>query len=326
MGMTMRILLLEDDVEVREFIATCLKGWGHEVVMVDNGMTAWEEAANGSRFDLLIADWGVPGFSGVELVDMLRRVEQGKRLPILMISGRAQSEQIAEAIRVGVDGYLLKPFSPSTLRQKLQALAKAREITSLSTQVTNMLADQDRGFSGEGGPLVLLGEQTFMPEELLKPERRPLTNYLLQAAQAIREVNTSHPDLGIAYRLETSTFGVAMQLKRPTFRRRVRLVCIGTDCPGLTVSGLKTLVNLDWETSRLLLICADRRNADLHRTKVEGLKIEVKYREELDLDGWRGLLSEGVLATIPLASTNPRGKAPTTKALVQQFRQLLGKD
>jgi CheY-like chemotaxis protein len=48
----------------------------------------------------------------VELVDMLRRVEQGWRLPILMISGRAQREHIAEAVRAGIDGYLLKPFSP----------------------------------------------------------------------------------------------------------------------------------------------------------------------------------------------------------------------
>ena len=321
----MRVLLLEDDAEVREFIATCLKSWGHEVVMVDNGMTAWEEAANGSRFDLLIADWGVPGFSGVELVDMLRRIEQGRRLPILMISGRAQREHIAEALRAGIDGYLLKPFSPSALRQKLKGLAETREITSLSTQVTTMLADQDRASSREAGPLVVLGEQAFVPEELLKPERRPLTNYLLQAAQALREANATHPTLGVAYRLENSTFGMAMQLRRPAFRRRVRLVCIGSDCPGLSVPGLRTLASLEWEATRLILVCTDQRSADLFRHKLEGVPIELRYRQELDLDGWRGLLAETVLAAAPAPTKGKIARSPLSETLVWQFKQMLGK-
>jgi len=95
------------------------------------GFTAVEEAASGaealaklgaSAADLVISDWAMPEMSGLELLRAIRADAAHARLPVLMVTGIGEESDIVEAIEAGVDGYLIKPFQPQTLAEKIQQI------------------------------------------------------------------------------------------------------------------------------------------------------------------------------------------------------------
>ena len=72
--------------------------------------------------DLVITDWAMPSMSGLDLVRAIRSSPTHGKLPVLMITGIAQKEDILQAIEAGVNGYIVKPFEPQTLKEKIQEL------------------------------------------------------------------------------------------------------------------------------------------------------------------------------------------------------------
>jgi len=72
--------------------------------------------------DLVITDWAMPSMSGPDLVRAIRSSPTHGKLPVLMITGIAQKEDILQAIEAGVNGYIVKPFEPQTLKEKIQEL------------------------------------------------------------------------------------------------------------------------------------------------------------------------------------------------------------
>lgn len=70
-------------------------------------------------FDLLITDWNMPKLSGLDLVKKLKADPKLAKLPILMVTAESKKEQIVVAAKAGVNGYILKPFTPETLKEKL---------------------------------------------------------------------------------------------------------------------------------------------------------------------------------------------------------------
>ena len=71
------------------------------------------------NFDFLITDWNMPGIPGIELLKALRADEALKGLPVLMVTAEAKREQIVQAAQAGVNGYVVKPFTASTLEEKI---------------------------------------------------------------------------------------------------------------------------------------------------------------------------------------------------------------
>ncbi|APF18204.1 response regulator receiver protein [Caldithrix abyssi DSM 13497] len=117
-----RILFVEDSPTMRRIIANSLKQLGvKEFEEAQNGLDALEKLHE-APFDLLVTDWNMPEMNGKELVEEVRKLPRFKELPIMMITTRGMEEDVLTAIQVGVNAYIIKPFTPEILRKKIMEL------------------------------------------------------------------------------------------------------------------------------------------------------------------------------------------------------------
>ena len=91
------------------------------ITEADDGLSALSLLKAGN-FDLLITDWNMPGMQGVELLRQVRADERMKKLPVLMLTAEAKREQIVAAAQAGVSGYVIKPFTAATLKEKIDKI------------------------------------------------------------------------------------------------------------------------------------------------------------------------------------------------------------
>jgi len=115
----MSILVVDDFSTMRRIVKKLLKDLGFTNIQeADDGKTALPMLQTG-KFDFLITDWNMPGMPGIELLKALRADEALKGLPVLMVTAEAKREQIVEAAQAGINGYVVKPFTASTLEEKI---------------------------------------------------------------------------------------------------------------------------------------------------------------------------------------------------------------
>ena len=118
----MKILVIDDSATMRRIIRSHLATMGFDdVVDVHDGDLALARLA-AEAVDLVITDWAMPSMSGPDLVRKIRSSPRHRTLPVLMITGIGQEEDIVEAIEAGVNGYIVKPFEPQTLKEKIREL------------------------------------------------------------------------------------------------------------------------------------------------------------------------------------------------------------
>src|SRR6267142_1124701 len=110
----MRILLVEDHSESRRTLQRLIELRGHEVVAVGSAEEAELELAKQS-FPFLILDWMLPGKSGVELCRQLRAQPNGDEVFILLVTARADTADLEQALEAGANDYLTKPIDPELL-------------------------------------------------------------------------------------------------------------------------------------------------------------------------------------------------------------------
>ncbi|PJG60624.1 chemotaxis response regulator CheY [Aeromonas cavernicola] len=119
MDKNMKILIVDDFSTMRRIIKNLLRDLGfnntHEA---DDGNTALPMLKNGD-FQFVVTDWNMPGMQGIDLLKAIRLDEKLKHLPVLMVTAEAKREQIIEAAQAGVNGYIVKPFTAATLKEKL---------------------------------------------------------------------------------------------------------------------------------------------------------------------------------------------------------------
>jgi two-component system chemotaxis response regulator CheY len=119
------ILIVDDFPTMRRILKNLLNDLGFtHVSEADDGSTALPMLRNG-RFDLLITDWNMP-MPGLQLLRHVRADPDLAQLPVLMLTAEAKREQIIEAVRAGVDGYVIKPFTGATLREKIDKVMAGR--------------------------------------------------------------------------------------------------------------------------------------------------------------------------------------------------------
>jgi len=119
----MRILFAEDDRDLSRAVKALLEHSGYSVDVVDNGLDAVDYAASGG-YDGLILDWMMPGLSGVEALEKLRR--GGNAVPCLMLTARDAVEDRVAGLDAGADDYLPKPFATSELLARVRAMLRRR--------------------------------------------------------------------------------------------------------------------------------------------------------------------------------------------------------
>ncbi len=122
MDKNMKILIVDDFSTMRRIIKNLLRDLGYNNVQeADDGNTALPMLKSG-KFDFLITDWNMPGMTGIELLKAVRADEKLAKLPVLMVTAEQKREQIIEAAQAGVNGYIVKPFTAATLKEKIEKI------------------------------------------------------------------------------------------------------------------------------------------------------------------------------------------------------------
>ena len=117
----MRLLLVEDEIDIQSFLRTSLEEAGYEVEAAADGKTAERLAIDG-EFDILIVDLGLPDQDGITLILKLRQL--GVRAPVLILSARRSVDDRVRGLEQGGDDYLTKPFALAELLARLRNLLK----------------------------------------------------------------------------------------------------------------------------------------------------------------------------------------------------------
>ncbi|OOE99120.1 chemotaxis response regulator CheY [Salinivibrio sp. IB643] len=118
----MKILVVDDFSTMRRIVKNLLRDLGfNNTVEADDGLTALPILKKGG-IDFVVTDWNMPGMQGIDLLKEIRKDDELKHLPILMITAEAKRDQIVEAAKAGVNGYIVKPFTAATLKEKLNKI------------------------------------------------------------------------------------------------------------------------------------------------------------------------------------------------------------
>ncbi|MCW8996310.1 MAG: chemotaxis response regulator CheY [Psychromonas sp.] len=119
MDKNMKILIVDDFSTMRRIIKNLLRDLGFtNTFEADDGNTALPMLKEGD-FEFVVTDWNMPIMQGIDLLKEIRKDPQLKHLPVLMVTAEAKRDQIIEAAQAGVNGYIVKPFTAGTLKEKL---------------------------------------------------------------------------------------------------------------------------------------------------------------------------------------------------------------
>jgi two-component system, OmpR family, response regulator MtrA len=116
-----KILVADDDVDIRELIEFKLSTLGHEIVAVNDGAAA-VDACREYKPDLAVLDVMMPGMSGLDAIRVIRGDEAMADIPVILLTARAQESDVETGFDSGADDYITKPFSPRELASRVQAL------------------------------------------------------------------------------------------------------------------------------------------------------------------------------------------------------------
>ncbi len=113
------VMVVDDFSTMRRIIRKIMKDLEFkEVIEAENGAEAFELLKT-NKVDVIVSDWNMPTMTGLELLKKVRADERFKALPFLLVTAEAQKENIIEAIQAKVSNYVVKPFTPAALAEKL---------------------------------------------------------------------------------------------------------------------------------------------------------------------------------------------------------------
>jgi two-component system chemotaxis response regulator CheY len=118
----MKILVVDDFSTMRRIIKNLLRDLGFtNISEADDGSTALPMLQSGD-FDFLVTDWNMPIMTGIDLLKAVRADERLAAMPVLLVTAEAKKDQIVEAAQAGVNGYVVKPFTAETLKEKIEKI------------------------------------------------------------------------------------------------------------------------------------------------------------------------------------------------------------
>ncbi len=119
----MKLLVVDDSSTMRRIIKNTLARLGHKDVLEGaDGVEGWEALDSNPDVDMLITDWNMPEMNGLELVKKVRADERFTDLPIIMVTTEGGKAEVITALKAGVNNYIVKPFTPQVLKEKLGAV------------------------------------------------------------------------------------------------------------------------------------------------------------------------------------------------------------
>ncbi|HEV2133319.1 MAG TPA: response regulator transcription factor [Terracidiphilus sp.] len=208
----MRLLLVEDDIEIQNFLRHSLEEAGYQVEAAPDGKTA-ERFARERTFDILIVDLGLPDQDGIGLIFRLRQM--GVAAPVLILSARRSVDDRVRGLEQGGDDYLTKPFALAELLARLRNLLKRNTPAGESTRLRVMDLELDllrREATRSGQPLQLTQQEFVLLEYLCRNAGRVVTrSMILDKVWGMRiQPDTNVVDVHI-YRLRGKVDGAGQQ-------------------------------------------------------------------------------------------------------------------
>ncbi len=118
------ILVVDDFPTMRKIVKQVLKQLGYaNVSEAEDGVLALQILKNAvTPIEFIVSDWNMPNMTGIELLKAVRADAKLKHLPFLMITAEADKENIVEAVKSGVNNYIVKPFNAGTMKEKIEKI------------------------------------------------------------------------------------------------------------------------------------------------------------------------------------------------------------
>jgi DNA-binding response OmpR family regulator len=173
-----KILVVEDDRTVGPYVQRGLAEARYSVELVADGATALERAANG-RYDLIVLDLRLPGMSGLEVLRTLR--DRGVATPVLVLTAQDSVEFKVEALRIGADDYVTKPFAMAELLARVEAISRRpKELAAPTLEVADLrIATGSREVSRGGTPIELTPKEYDVLVYLVRHAGRVMSRTLI---------------------------------------------------------------------------------------------------------------------------------------------------
>ena len=164
----MRILVIEDDSTVSQYIFNGLQSSGHDVTIANEGLKGLS-VANKETFDAMVVDRMLPGMDGLTLIETIRKA--GNSTPVLILSALSDVDDKVQGLKAGGDDYLTKPFAFLELLARIEALVRR---SSVQEDITSLQVD--------GLYIDLISRKVFRQEReiKLKPREFQLLEYMMR--------------------------------------------------------------------------------------------------------------------------------------------------
>ncbi|MHC4870623.1 MAG: response regulator [Planctomycetota bacterium] len=121
----MKIMTVDDSLTMRSIISKVIESLGAEAVQAEDGNVALEKISGAdSDTDLVLLDWNMPELNGIDTLKRLKEQDTTKNIPVIMVTTQAERSNVVEAVRVGAEGYVTKPFDTEVLVSKVKKVLK----------------------------------------------------------------------------------------------------------------------------------------------------------------------------------------------------------
>lgn len=124
----MKLLVVDDSSTMRRIIKNTLQRLGYEDILeAEHGVEAWELMDKTPGIEILITDWNMPEMNGLDLVKKVRADARYTSIPIIMVTTEGGKAEVITALKAGVNNYIVKPFTPQVLKEKLEVVLGVNE-------------------------------------------------------------------------------------------------------------------------------------------------------------------------------------------------------
>ncbi|QNS14819.1 phosphate regulon transcriptional regulator PhoB [Mannheimia bovis] len=140
--MSRSILVVEDERGIREMISLFLMQHQYDVIEAEDYQSAVKKLAE--KPQLVLLDWMLPGRSGVQLIEYMKKNEETAQIPVIMLTARSAEEDCITCLNAGADDYVIKPFSPKVLLARIEAVwRRIYEQTTQIIQIGDLTLDEN---------------------------------------------------------------------------------------------------------------------------------------------------------------------------------------
>jgi two-component system chemotaxis response regulator CheY len=122
MDLKMKVLVVDDFATMRRIIKNVLKQIGFTNILEADDGTAALGVLKENKVDLIISDWNMPKMNGLDLLKTVRKEEETKKVPFVMVTAEAQKDNVLQAVQAGVSNYIVKPFTADAVKEKLSKI------------------------------------------------------------------------------------------------------------------------------------------------------------------------------------------------------------